>query len=98
MIRDVQHYLRLPYTVRVEPDRGTRGEQLYLTSVDELPGCQSHGDTREEALASLRDALELYIGSMLEDGVAFPEPGTAQAAERPFPRDPIDPRSDRHPS
>lgn len=76
MNRDVQDYLRLPYTTRVAPDQGTRGERLFLASVDELPGCQSHGETPEEALLNLRDAMELYIGSMLEDGVDPPEPKT----------------------
>ncbi|HEX8695311.1 MAG TPA: type II toxin-antitoxin system HicB family antitoxin [Longimicrobium sp.] len=74
MTRDMQHYLRLPYTTRVAPDQGTRGERLFLASVEELPGCQSHGDTPEEALLNLKDAMELYIGSMLEDGIEPPEP------------------------
>ena len=61
------------------PDAGTEGEPLYLAWLEEMPGCQSHGDTPEEALANLRDAMELFIGSMLEDGVEPPRPRTAPA-------------------
>jgi predicted RNase H-like HicB family nuclease len=27
----------------------------------QLPGCQSCGDTREEAIANIREAIELYL-------------------------------------
>jgi antitoxin HicB len=74
MIRDVQHYLRLPYTKRAVPDEGDSGERLYFASVDELPGCHSHGGTREEALANLDDAIELYLTTMIEDGLEPPVP------------------------
>jgi predicted RNase H-like HicB family nuclease len=69
-----EEYLRLPYTRTVVADRGTRGEPLYLASVEELPGCQSHGATAAEALANLDDALALFIGSLLEDGIEPPLP------------------------
>lgn len=74
------HYLRLPYTRTVVRDGGTRGETLYLASIAELPGCQSHGATRAEALENLEDALALYIGSLLEDGIEPPVPGQKNAA------------------
>lgn len=67
-------YLQLPYTRSVVPDRETRGEALLLASVEELPGCQSHGATAAEALANLEDALALYIGSLLDDGIEPPLP------------------------
>ena len=74
MTPDLQYYLNQPYTVQVVPDRGTFGEQLYLASVVELPGCQSHGETPEAALRNVHDAMALYIASMLEDGLAPPAP------------------------
>jgi predicted RNase H-like HicB family nuclease len=67
-------YLRLPYTRRVRPDEGTRGESLYLASVDELLGCESHGATAAEALEGLEDAMSMYIDSMLDDGLEPPVP------------------------
>ena len=80
----VEEYLRLPYTRHVRPDEGTRGESLFLAWVDELPGCQSHGATADEALEWLEDAMSMYIGSLLEDGL---EPPIPAASTRPAPRE-----------
>ena len=45
------------YTVILErePDGG------YVVSVPALPGCITQGDTRDEALANIREAIEVYI-------------------------------------
>lgn len=74
MTPDLRYYLNQPYTVQVVPDCGTFGEQLYLASVVELPGCESHAETPEAALRNVHDAMALYIASMLEDGLAPPAP------------------------
>jgi predicted RNase H-like HicB family nuclease len=76
----VKDYLQLPYTRTVVADRGTRGEALFLASVQELPGCQSHGTTPDEALSNLDDALALYLESLLEDGIEPPMPAQKGAA------------------
>jgi predicted RNase H-like HicB family nuclease len=78
----IADYLRLPYNRRVRPDQGTRGESLYLAFVDELPGCESHGATADEALEGLEDATSMYIGSMLEDGLEPPIPAGSTRPER----------------
>ena len=33
----------------------------YIVEVPSLPGCRSEGDTYEEALINIRDAIDLYI-------------------------------------
>ena len=33
----------------------------YTVYVPSLPGCISEGDTRDEALANIREAIELYL-------------------------------------
>lgn len=33
----------------------------YVVYVPSLPGCISEGDTKEEALANIREAIELYL-------------------------------------
>lgn len=74
MTGEFQHHLNQPYHIHVAPDRGTRGERLYFATVVELPGCESHGATAEEAMRNVRDAMALYIESMLEDGLVPPPP------------------------
>ena len=40
----------------------------YTTWVPSLPGCISEGDIREEALANIREAIELYLEPVEELG------------------------------
>lgn len=44
----------------------------YTVTVLSLPGCISEGDTREEALANIKEAIELYIESLQADGEPIP--------------------------
>lgn len=44
----------------------------YTVYIPALPGCISQGDTRDEALANIREALELYL-EPLEDDIAQEE-------------------------
>jgi antitoxin HicB len=46
----------------------------YLASAPELPGCVTAGETVEEALAMLRDAMEGWIESALMAGDPIPAP------------------------
>jgi predicted RNase H-like HicB family nuclease len=45
----------------------------YVVEVPSLPGCISQGDTIDEALANIREAIELYIEGMAELGREVPE-------------------------
>jgi predicted RNase H-like HicB family nuclease len=38
-----------------------------------LPGCWSQGKTREEAMANIREAIELYLESLAANGELIPE-------------------------
>jgi len=44
----------------------------YVASVPVLPGCVSQGDTREEALQNVREAIELYIEDCINAGDDVP--------------------------
>lgn len=44
----------------------------YTATVPALPGCISEGDTKEEALANIQEAIELYIESLQADGEPIP--------------------------
>ncbi len=46
----------------------------YAVWVPSLPGCISEGETSEEALASIREAIDLYL-EPVEDG-RIVEPGS----------------------
>jgi len=41
----------------------------YTTIVPSLPGCISEGDTREEALRNIQEAIELYLEPVEDDQV-----------------------------
>jgi hypothetical protein len=45
------------YTVILERER----DGGYVATVPVLPGCVSQGDTREQALENIREAIELYV-------------------------------------
>ncbi|MBI1257113.1 MAG: type II toxin-antitoxin system HicB family antitoxin [Chloroflexi bacterium] len=45
----------------------------YLVEVPSLPGCYSQGETVDEALANIREAIDLHIESMRAHGEDVPE-------------------------
>ncbi|MFQ5872994.1 MAG: type II toxin-antitoxin system HicB family antitoxin [Dehalococcoidia bacterium] len=42
----------------------------YTVYVPSLPGCVSEGDTREQALANIREAIELYLEPTEDDHIS----------------------------
>jgi predicted RNase H-like HicB family nuclease len=52
---------RTRLTTVVIPEEATDGTLVYRAEIPELPGCMSHGDTEEEALQNLQEALDLYL-------------------------------------
>ena len=57
------------YRVILEPDLQAGG---YVVHCPSLPGCVSQGDTREEALTNIRDAIEGYLVSLKKHGLPLP--------------------------
>ncbi len=50
------------------------GEDGYwVVECPSLPGCISQGSTRKEAIANIKEAIELYISSLQDDGMPVPE-------------------------
>ena len=60
--------VKLSRQVIIEPD-DTGG---YVVSCPSLPGCHSEGETIDEALANIREAIELYLEVLEEDGQPIP--------------------------
>ena len=56
----------LKYTVVFEPS----DEGGYVASVPVLPGCMSQGETFEEAVRMIKDAISRYL-AVLEKGGAY---------------------------
>ena len=49
-------------------------DEIFIAEVPELPGCMAHGDTQEEALRNVNDAMGLWIDTAKEFGNPVPEP------------------------
>jgi antitoxin HicB len=46
----------------------------FSVTVPALPGCASQGRTRDEALEMIREAIEIYIESLVARGDPLPGP------------------------
>jgi predicted RNase H-like HicB family nuclease len=60
--------MAMKYTVILEKGR----ESGYVAHVPALRGCVSQGDSREEAISNIKEAIEVYIEALLEDGLRVP--------------------------
>jgi predicted RNase H-like HicB family nuclease len=45
----------------------------WVVEVPSLPGCVTQGETKEEALANVRDAIDTWIEGAAEVGMSVPE-------------------------
>jgi predicted RNase H-like HicB family nuclease len=52
-------------TFKIERD----GEEFHAWS-PELPGCHTHGRTVAEAMENLKDAVQLYLETLMEEEIA----------------------------
>jgi predicted RNase H-like HicB family nuclease len=50
----------------------TDEEENWIAEVPSLPGCGSEGKSRDEALANVREAIEVYIEALEQDGLSVP--------------------------
>lgn len=48
-------------------------DQIFVVD-PELPGCMAHGRTKREAITQAEAAIDLWIETAREDGIAVPEP------------------------
>lgn len=55
--------MKIKVVLEPSEDRG------YTAYVPSLPGCISEGDTREEALNNIQEAIELYLEPVEDDQV-----------------------------
>lgn len=80
---EVKDYMELPYNYIIQKINDESGEYFYAR-VLELDGCQSDGDTFDEAYENLREAMEGYIETKLANGFDVPKPQTAESFSGKF--------------
>jgi len=64
-----------------------KGPNNYSAYVPDLPGCVTTGKTIEEIKTNIREASELHLEGLMEDGSSVPEP-TSVAIEVELPVQP----------
>lgn len=68
----IDYYLRIlpqyPITLWPDPDGG------FTAEIKDLPGCNTQGETAEEAVELIQDAAKLWIEAAHETGKIIPLP------------------------
>lgn len=59
---------RYRYSVIIEKDE----DGVYIASCPAFPGCHTQGDTYEEAMANIKDAINLNITARRDQGEPIP--------------------------
>ena len=54
-----------------------KAENNYAAYVPDLLGCVATGKTIEETQQQIREAIELHLRGMREDGLTIPEPSSS---------------------
>lgn len=63
--------MQFRYLVIVE-----EGARSFGAYIPDLPGCVAAGDSREEVLELIREAIEFHIEALRNDGQAVPAPSS----------------------
>lgn len=67
----------MKYAVIIE-----EGKSSFGAYVPDLPGCVAVGETREEALQLIQEAIEFHLEGMKQEGQTIPDPvSTAELVE-----------------
>lgn len=66
--KTLEYYLSLPYIIELTPDE----EGYWFAQIPLLKGCMTQGDNREEALAMIDEAKELWLETALDEGIPIP--------------------------
>lgn len=54
-----------------------KGESSYGAYVPDLPGCVAVGDTKEEAIRLIQEAIEFHIEGLKDEGESVPPPSSS---------------------
>jgi predicted RNase H-like HicB family nuclease len=64
--------MKLKYPIAIETGDG---DQAFGVAVPDFPGCFSAGDTLDEAIENSKEAITLWIETVLDDDGTIPAPG-----------------------
>ena len=67
----------MKYRVLIEQDE----DGVFVAEVPSLPGCVSQGETREQAVENIKEAIALYLESLAAHGEPVPQPITEELVE-----------------
>jgi predicted RNase H-like HicB family nuclease len=51
----------------------TDENDVWIAEVPSLPGCGSDGTTRENAIERVKEAIQVYVEALQEDGLPVPD-------------------------
>ena len=71
----LEYYLSLPYTIELTPDE----DGFWFAEIPLLDGCITNGNSREDALVMIDDAIIAWLTTALDLGMIIPEPETEKA-------------------
>ncbi len=54
-----------------------KGESSYGAYVPDLPGCVAAGETKEDVINLIQEAIEFHIEGLKEDGSPIPSPSSS---------------------
>ena len=74
MEKNLDYYMKLPYTVLIKQTRNQDGSLSYIARILELPHVLGDGETSQEALDCLNTHMAMAIQAYLKDGLPVPEP------------------------
>ena len=67
----------MKYRVLIEQDE----DGVFVAEVPSLPGCLSQGETRTQAIENIKEAIALYLESLLAHEEPVPPPITEELVE-----------------
>jgi antitoxin HicB len=76
MEKNLEYYMKLPYTFVVKKDEDNEGNISFIARVLEIPHIICDGKTAKQALDCLNTHMSMAIKAYLRDGIPVPEPQT----------------------
>jgi predicted RNase H-like HicB family nuclease len=67
----------MKYRVLIEQDE----DGVFVAEVPSLPGCITQGETREQAVENIKEAIALYLESLAAHDEPVPPPITEELVE-----------------